>query len=564
MTLGVDPLATIGLAEIVGAGAANPIVQAWDAPTGRVFLYELTAFNTGAAGSWINPLGDIIPLATLPPGVVITGESTLRYSDAGYISQPSDSVPDTSFEGTVDQGLRLTRSTPATPEVSRRVSIDVGRFSLINVDGEMDSIVRGYTVDGRRCRVLLGLSTYRYDQFTPIFTGRMVQWGNDLSRVKVVVRDETYRLEKPMQTDIYSGAGGYNGGADLLGKPRPMTFGQVLNISPPLIDATNLVYQFHHRTVQSVDAVYDRGAALTPGSNYADYATLTAAVVSGGSFATCLALGLIRLGSSPSGLITADVKGDANGTYVDTTGAIGKRIIKDFGGLTDADIDLSSYSDFETGLPGTIGWHHGAVPINVTDALDEIYGHCAGWWGPSFDGLIQVGRLSVPSSETYTLSLDESDDIELEILEPLAGTFPPRFRQRVGYQRLWTTQQDTDLAGAVTAARRQYLSQDMRLVSQEDAAVQTSFLLAVSPDPLASLFFNSSDATSLATSLLTLYKAARQTVRIVTDLKGLGAKLSSSVLVTHRRLNSGAPTPMLCMDITILADKRQVELVLWG
>jgi hypothetical protein len=45
--------------------------------------------------------------------------------------------------------------------------------------------------------------------------------------VNIVVRDEGYRLEKPMQTDIYDGSGGYNGGADLLGKPRPMTFGQV-------------------------------------------------------------------------------------------------------------------------------------------------------------------------------------------------------------------------------------------------------------------------------------------------------------------------------------------------
>ena len=564
MTLGVNPLATLGLAEIEGAGTPNPVVLAWEAASGRVFLYEITAYNPGLAGSWVPVLGDIVPLATLPPGVVITGESVIRCSDVGYISLPGDSVPDTSFEGAIDQGLRLTRSTPATPEGSRRVTVDLGRFSIINTDGEMDSIVHGYTVDGRRCRVLLGLSSYDYDQFTPIFTGRMVQWGNNLSRVNVVVRDETYRLEKPMQADIYGGAGGYDGGADLLGKPRPTTFGQVLNISPPLMDSTNLIYQFHHRTAQSVDAVYDRGAALTPGADYASYAALVAAVVGGGTYATCLALGLIRLGSTPSGLITADVKGDATGGYVDTTGAIGKRVIKDFGGLADADLDLSSYADFETGLPGTIGWHRGPDHISVTAALDEIYGHCAGWWGAKPDGQIQVSRLTAPSSDLYTLSLDESDNIDLEILEPLSGTFPPRYKQRVGYQRLWTNQQDTDLAGAVTAARRQYLSQDMRLASATDTAVQANFLLAEDPEPLASLFYNSSDAQSLATSLLTLYKAARQTVRITIDLKGLGARLSSAVLLTHRRINAGAPTPMLCMDITINADKRQVELVLWG
>lgn len=565
MTLGVDALGTLALAELTGAGTPNPVVQAWVATSGRVFLYEITAYNRSAAGSWVAVLGDIIPLGTVPPGITATGEGTFRYSDLGFISQPGDSVPDTSFDGAIDAGLRMTRSTPATPEASRRVTLELGRFSLINSDGSMDSIVRGYSVDGRRCRVLLGLNTYRYDQFTPIFTGRMVQWGNDLSRVHVVVTDESYRLDKPMQTDVYDGSGGYNGGADLLGKPRPMTFGQVQNITPPLVDSANLIYQGHHRAVQAIDTVYDRGATITySGSDYASYAALVAAVVSGGTFSTCIALGLFRLGSTPSGLVTADFRGDATGSYVDTTGAIGKRIIKDFGSLADTELDLASYADFETGLPGTIGWFRGTEPILISDALNEVYGHCAGWWGAKPDGLFQVGRLTAPSADLYTLALDESDDIDLQILEPLAGTFPPRYKQRVGYQKLWTTQQDTDLAGAVTAARRQYLSQDMRLASSVDSSVQPAFLLAVDPEPLGSLFYNLSDAQTLADGLLTLYKAARQTVRITTDLKGLGASLSSSVLLTHRRLNSGVPTPMLCMDISIIADKRQVELVLWG
>jgi hypothetical protein len=342
-----------------------------------------------------------------------------------------------------------------------------------------------------------------------------------------------------------------------------MTFGQVLNVTPPLIDAANLVFQAHHRAVQSFDAVYDRGAALTPALDYADYATLILVVVSPGTYATCKTLGLFRLGSTPSGLITADVHGDASGTYIDTTGAVAKRIIKDFGGLTDSELNLASWADFETGLPGTIGWWHGTDPIDVSEALNQIFGHCAGWWGAAGDGTIEVGRLA-PTADLYTLALDESDEIDLEILEPLNGTFPPRFRQRVGYQKNWTPQQDTDLAGAVTAARRAFLAEELRLVKSEDVAVQTSYSLAVDPDPLPSLFYNSSDASTLSVSLLALYKAARQTVRVTLNLKGLGARLSSTVLLTHPRLNDGVATPMLVMDVTIAADPRQTELVLWG
>jgi hypothetical protein len=68
----------------------------------------------------------------------------------------------------------------------------------------------------------------------------------------------------------------------------------------------------------------------------------------------------------------------------------------------------------------------------------------------------------------------------------------------------------------------------------------------------------------LAASLLTLYKSFRQTARITMGLRGLGARLGASVLVTHRRLNGGNPTPMLVMDITIDADAREIELVVWG
>lgn len=563
MTWGVDPWGVLSWAEIPGAGTPNPLQLAWDADVGRVFLYEVTAFLRGGGGTWDSPWGSD-PWGTVPPGIILTGESTFRFSDTGYISTPIDSVANTNFDSAISTGLQLTRTTPPTPDAGRRVTLNLGTFEISNVDGGMDATVRGYAVDGRRVRVLVGLNTYRYDNFTPIFTGRGLDWDNSLSVVGVTVRDEGYRLDKPMQTDIYGGAGGYDGGSDLAGKPRPMAFGQVLNVSAPLIDAANLVYQVHSREIQSVDAVYDRGAALTADLDYGSYALLVAASVTTGHFATCLTKGLIKLGATPSGLVTVDLHGDAHTVYIDTTGPVAKRIIKDFGGLADSDLDIASWSVFQTGMPGTMGWFQSTTAINVSDALNAVLGHCAAWWGPAANGQIQVGFLAVPSSDMVVLDIEEADIIDLQILPPLTGTYPPRFRQRVGYQKLWTTQADQDLAGAVTAARRQYLSQDTRVVSSTDFSVQTSSLLATDPDPLQSLFYNSGDAQTLAGNLLTLYKAYRQTVRVVLDLKGLGAKLSAAVLVTHRRLNNGSATPMLVMDITIMADKRQVELVLWG
>jgi hypothetical protein len=564
MILGLDPIASgLAIAEVANPGAPNPLVQAWLADRGRVFLYELTCYLLGTASSWIVPLG-IYPPGMIPVEAAVTGESVFRYSDVGYISKPTDALANTPFDPSIETGLRMTRTTPATPESDRRVRLDLGSFAITNVDGELDLLVRGYTVDGRKVRVLLGLTNYGYANFTPIFTGRIIQWSNSTTAVPVLVRDEGYRLDKLMQTDLYDGSGGYNGGSDIAGKPRPMTFGKCRNVSPLLIDSANLVFQFHHRETQAVDAVYDRGAALTADLDYASYAALVAASITTGHFATCLAKGLIRLGSTPSGLVTADLRGDAHGGYVDTTSLIAKRVVKDFGGLADSELDLSTWSNLDAAIPGTIGWFRGTDALNVSDALNGVLGHCGAWWGARGDGLIQVGRLVAPSIDAIILSIDEVEIIDFAILPPLSGTFPPRFRQRVAYQKLWTTQQETDLAGSVTAARRQYLAQDVRIASTTDATVLTNFLQALDPDPLQSLFENQSDALTLSAVLLALYKVARQTVQITVDLKGLSAFLGAAILVTHRRLNKGQPTAMLVMDVTIRADDRQVDLVLWG
>jgi hypothetical protein len=562
MTWSRDAWAEVAWSEIPDAGTRGSYVQVWNAEFGRIFLYELTAYKRGS-GSWDSPWG-YEAWGREPAGALISGEAIFRFSDMGYITLPTDSPANTNYDGSVQAGLKLTRSLPATPESDRRVNLELGSFDLANVDGVLDSVVAGYSVDGRRVRVLLGLTSYRYGDFVPVFTGRMIQWSNSGDDVTVEVRDEGYRLDKPMQTDIYGGTGAYDGGSDVTGKPRPLAFGKVLNISPVLIEASTLTYQFHSRIAQAVDAVYDRGAALTADLDYATYALLAAATITAGHYATCLAKGLIRLGSTPSGLVTADVRGDAQGGYTDVTATIAKRVVKDFGGLSDTDLDLASWDNLATAQPGTIGWYQDTTAINVSAAIGAVLGGCAAWWGPTPAGLLTCGQIIAPSSASYVIAIAESEIVDFQILPPLGGTFPPRFRQRVGYQKLWTTQQDTDLAGAVTAARRSYLAQDTRVAASTDISVQTAYLLAVDPDPLVSLFNNQSDAAALATSLLTLYKTFRQTARITMGLGGQGARLGAAVLVTHHRLNGGSPTPMLVMDITIDADAREYELVCWG
>src|SRR3546814_2394009 len=72
----------------------------------------------------------------------------------------------------------------------------------------------------------------------------------------------------------------------------------------------------------------DLGVALAFGSDRANYAALAGASIASGSYDTCLAEGMIRLGGAPEGRVTCDFRGDAaNGVYVATAGGIFRRIV---------------------------------------------------------------------------------------------------------------------------------------------------------------------------------------------------------------------------------------------
>ena len=73
----------------------------------------------------------------------------------------------------------------------------------------------------------------------------------------------------------------------------------MFNIPPVQINATGLIYQVSCSSVLAIDAVRDGGAALAVSADYGTYDLLAAATVAPGAYATCIALGLFRLGSAP-------------------------------------------------------------------------------------------------------------------------------------------------------------------------------------------------------------------------------------------------------------------------
>ena len=189
-------------------------------------------------------------------------------------------------------------------------SATVGVLELLDPDGELDDL-RSLGWDGAPLMLMRGEPDAAYSTFSVV--ARLTTGGlrYNVRKKEVLLRDLAWRLNQAeLHGQRYGGAGATDGDPSLAGQVKPLAIGSVFNISPVQINATGLVYQVSCSSVLAIDAVRDGGAPLAFGADYGTYELLAAATVAPGAYATCIALGLFRLGSAPVYLITADVRGD--------------------------------------------------------------------------------------------------------------------------------------------------------------------------------------------------------------------------------------------------------------
>ena len=254
----------------------------------------------------------------------LAGEVVRFYSSHGHVTRPDDDPADTWYEPRIENALTFSRALVDGDRIGGRSVPGFGDVVLRNDDGALDPM-RGWGWAGRSIRVELGGPAFARDEFGVIFDGLTETVAFDDQTLRVQVSDLQVLIEQPLWSARYLGTGGREGGVDLKGRRRPLCWGRVRNIEPvPLgIVDGRLVYQFHDGPVAAYDAgwhrVYDRGVALpyvagTPGA---------------GQWTLDAANGCLVLGGSPSGVVTADVKGGSDGGgYVETTAAVIRRVIE--------------------------------------------------------------------------------------------------------------------------------------------------------------------------------------------------------------------------------------------
>lgn len=407
--------------------------------------------------------------------------------------------------------------------------------------------------------------------FALVFTATAGEWSLERDFLRLKIDDLSSRLQNRLQAQTYSGAGGAAGTSDLTGRTYPTCFGKCLNVPAQLVEPSLLIYQVHGNSIEAIDAVYDAGVEVpfvgspSSGSDYASYAALAAASVPAGVYSTCLAAGLFRLGTTPAGTVTADVRGDnapvaSPSNYVDTHAGVMERMLVSYGGLATSDLDTDSFDTLDTDQPAQMGIFFPAGDVSTAaDAIAQVAESCGAFAGDR-SGAFRVQRLEAPITAQHW-SFDDRTIVDIEREVPAYGV--PWSSWGVGYGRNWTVQGSGDLASGVSQSRRQFLESSIRYEYQSSATIALAHRTAVGVER-DSLFVSSSDASAEATRLLGLYAKGRAVYRVTVKTALFSVRIGQTVRLTYSRWDLASGKRFVVVAVSDDADTRESELLVFG
>ena len=360
--------------------------------------------------------------------------------------------------------------------------------------------------------------------------------------ISVRLKDKQLLFQTPVQGTLYAGSGGTEGGDDLKGKPKPLTFGKVNNITPVRVDVANAIYQVHDGQIEAIDAVYDNGVLV----DAADYTN-------------DLTNGRFTLDSVTTGTITADVQGaKPSGSYKSTADQIIRLVVTSYGGLTDpGDLDTASFTALNTANSNVVGIYvNTSTPMQRL--LDAIANSVGAFYGFKRDGDFQVGRVEAPA-----VSADAAfTSIEIIELQRMATAIPP-YRTVVNHTQNYTLQSSATVSTSTTAARRTFIENKYRTETNTASGVLTVHPEAPTLE-VATLLTTAANAATEAARLQTLFGAERDFYKVKLKTQPFTLELNDTVQITFARYNLTSGKKFRVISLIEDAANNEIDLELWG
>lgn len=489
-----------------------------------------------------------------------------------FITRPTDALANQPFFGTVQKALRFDRSIVNGRGIGE-VTAGWGELELINAEGDYDSLIDRYAIDGRRVVVKVGADGAAYNSFRTLFDGSATDWAVEEDVLRVSLRDNGYKLEVPAQPNLYGGTGGTDGGDDLKGRRKPRAFGRLLNVTPAFEIPAELLFRVNDGPVSAIGPVYDRGVALTFAADYPSTGALRAATSGApgsgaalvpGHYATCLAEGTFRLGGSPAGTVTCDLRGDAVGGYVETTADIVARLLSGTVKLAEVEISTPTFEALNVEQPAPVGyWIDPGSDETVAEIVGKLMAGVGGWGGFRRNGRYEVSRFTAPAG-IPSGSYDRRDIVEIA-REKLPGDLSPTpWRFRVGWARNWTVQSDVDGQFGMTAERIAFLRQELRLAEASSARIRADRPLGKDIEPVQAFFHEEAPALAEAQRLLELYGMASALYRFTVKSQAFIHDIGDVIAVTYPRWDLRAGRLLRIVVVSEDTDANSVEITGFG
>jgi hypothetical protein len=509
----------------------------------------------------------MIAPAFLPAAFVsLQNVDTLRLASAGFVTSASDSPALAFYEPRIMGEIEISQSAADAVGVGGRVALTVSEIALADGDGFSADLARFGGADGRAVRVLaLPAFNPRASDFGATLASAAVSFVGVLRSIdragdftsRIALNDLTERMVTPLQPTLYLGTGGQEGGAELKGRPKPVTLGQVFNIAPVFLGNVDLgagslpTYQSHWRAMAGHDAIRIRGVVQV---------MVTSGTPAVGQARDFPALGLFQLGGAPDGDVTADARGDALPIYANTTGAILRRMLETLGGaFTFAEFDETAWGFSEIDLPGVVGFHQGASAISTLTAVEEILAGSGAMLSGSRGGKL---RLADPlATDAAQFDLPASCILSCEPL-PLPASLRPLPRAiAVRWQRNHAPL--SNVAGAVSAADRQRLGQEGSFARAESALI-TSRVAQQREISFPAAYWNESEALARAAKWRTLLEAGPRMVRVVTDRLLGQVEIGHIGRITYPAFGLENGFAGVVVGWRESLSTRRLEITLWG
>lgn len=512
------------------------------------------------------------------------GTRTLCFcTGVGFTTRPTDTPAATTFLPAAIEAGNFSQFLVDALATDGRSRVGAGEIVLSNADGRLD-FMNQLGLDGRQLVVRLGTPGTAYPaDWTTLLTGTMEQAEFTWDAVRILLRDRQAEVyDKPYQPAKFAGsntsvgAGGEAGvegsGDDLKGKPKPRLRGKAINISPPAVNAGKLTFMVSDKPIQSLDAVYVGGNAITPGTARADLAALQAATVSAGTYDYSLGSGAegayFRLGTAPDNVVTCDATEGATAA-ARTAAQVARQILLD-AGISAGDIESASVTALDAANSGVLGIWTGTEERRTGELLDQVLGSVGGFWAITAAGGFYFGRLEAPAGPPVrTIERYELIDSG-QAVERLRGRGDekglPCWRTVLRYQRNYTVQQGADVFAAVAQTRRNRLAEEWLTVVAEDSAVQTKHPL--SPEKqVYTLLDSAADAATEAARVNDQYKVKRDTLRVrvpAKQLRGTELRLGDVWALKAPRFDWAGGKPLRLTGVIHTYSANETILELWG